>query len=702
MKKKQVWFMLVLFYAALPLAKAQVDPEVNQAGRIPQLEDKIEQFSTQSDTEFDYSELVDELLQYVQHPINLNKASERELRQLQLNDLQMYNLQEYIKSYGELTSIYELNLVEGFDSTLISALSPFITFTLEPPGAKINSRNLLNRGRHQILTRYQRVLEPQLGYSPASDSLLRVKPNSRYLGSPDKLYVRYGYNFYNRIRFGITMEKDAGETLWPDNDTLKKGFDFYSAHFYYRGNKFVKHFALGDYHLAFGQGLTMYSSLAFGKSAEAITNRRIVQVVKPNTGANENLFMRGVATTLSPLKQTDITLFYSDKKVDASVKGTDSLSAGEYYISSLQESGYHRTPAELASKNSIRQTVYGAHVQSRVKMFRIGATAMHTAFDTRIQPAGPLYQSLNFQGKALDNYGLDVVAILRKLTFFSEASYSSNGGKALLAGATATPDPHLAISVMYRNYGREYQSFFSNAFAEGSYNANESGLYMGMFAQLHRRLSLSAYADYFRFSWLRFRVDAPSAGVEYLLQLNYNPSRYTLIQLRYRYKQKQLNPSDNMDYTDFPEPESRQNLRLHFNIKTSMDITLKSRVETLWWDMPGFENRRGFLVYQDVIWSPENKPWLLNMRYAVFDTDTYNERMYAYESDVLYAFSIPAYYYKGNRFYLMARLDLGRNVDVWFRYAISQYSNRQTVGSGLDLIEGNHKSEVKVQLRLKF
>ena len=702
MRTLKLWSVFVFFLMSLPFAHAQVDPEVNQAGKIPQLEDKIEQLSAQTDAELDYSELVDELLQYIQHPINLNKASERELRQLQLNDLQMYNLYNYIQQYGEVASIYELNLVEGFDSILVSALSPFITFQLEPPGAKITAKNLIDRGRHQVLTRYQRIIEPQSGYSAVSDSLLSIKPNSRYLGSPDKLYVRYGYNFYNRVRFGITMEKDAGETIWPDNDTLKKGFDFYSAHFYYRGNKLVKHLALGDYHLAFGQGLTMYSSLAFGKSAEAITNRRIAQPVKPNTGANENLFMRGAATTLSPLKQVDVTLFYSDKKVDASLKDNDSLSAEEVYISSLQESGYHRTPGELASKNSIRQTVYGANVQSRVKMFRIGATAMHTAFDTRILPAGSLYQTFNFQGKGLDNYGLDVVAILRKFTFFSEAAYSSNGGKALLAGATATPDPHLAISAVYRNYGRDYQSFFSNAFAEGSSNANEQGLYLGMFTQLHRKLSLSAYADYFRFNWLRFRVDAPSTGVEYLGQLNYNPSRYTLIQLRYRYKQKQLNPSDNLAYTDYPEPETRQNLRLHFSIKTRADITLKSRIETLWWSMPDFDTRRGFLIYQDVIWNPENKPWLLNMRYALFDTDTYNERMYAYESDVLYAFSIPSYYYKGNRFYLMARLDLGRNLDIWLRYAITHYTNQQTIGSGLDLIDGNRKSEVKVQLRLKF
>jgi hypothetical protein len=695
-------FLLLIAIMALGAglyAQEPVKPENVNAGN---LEDKIEQLSGDADADIDFSELVDELLQYIDRPINLNKASERELRQLQLNDLQINNLTNYIQKYGELTSIYELGLVEGFDSTLSTALSPFISFQLEPPGAKINLKNLSNYGRHQIITRYQRVLQEQEGFSSISDSALAIKPNSRYLGGPERLYVRYGYSFYNKIRFGITMEKDPGEVFFNGPDSLKKGFDFYSAHFFYNGNKFVKHLAIGDYHLAFGQGLTMYSSLAFGKSAGAITNRRIAQQVKPNTGVNENLFMRGAAATITPLKNTDLTIFYSDKKVDASIDGSDSLNAEFLFISSLQETGYHRTPGELAKKNTIGQTVYGGNIQTRVKMFRLGATAYHTRLEADLQRDESLYNQFDFRGRELTNYGFDFAAILRSLTIFGEAAGSDNGGKAMLIGATATPDPRFAISAIYRNYGKDYQSFFSNAFAEGSRNANEKGLYLGIFAQIHRRWSLSAYADHFRFSWLRYRVDAPSRGSEYLAQLTWGPNRRTEVQMRYRYQQKQINPSGGSGYTDFPEPETRQNARIHLSFKPSDVITLKSRIETTWWSMPGFDTRTGFLIYQDFIYNPPEKPWSFNARYALFDTDTYNERLYAYESDVLYAFSIPSYYYKGNRFYLMGKYSFGRRVDVWLRYAITQYANKSVIGSGLDEIDGNTKSEIKVQLRIKF
>ncbi|MHC1778497.1 MAG: helix-hairpin-helix domain-containing protein [Lentimicrobium sp.] len=694
-----VIMVLGLFSGTMLFAQEPVKPE--QAAS-PTLEDKIEQLSGKTDTELDYSDLVDELIQYIRNPVNINQASERELMQLQLNDLQIYNLNTYIQKFGELTSLYELNLIEGFDSTLVTNLSPFITFELKPYGTGITLSNLAKYGRNQLITRYQQVLQEQKGYSPIDDSSYQANPNSRYLGGPEKLYLRYGYSFYNKIRFGVTMEKDAGETFSPKSDTLKKGFDFYSFHFYYSGKKFLKHLALGDYHVQFGQGLTMTSSFGFGKSTNAITNRRIAQAVKPSAGANENLFMRGVATTLTPLKNTDITLFYSLKKVDANVEQADSLSAEEFYISSLQESGYHRTPNELSGKDAVDQTVYGGNIQTRLKMFRLGATAVHTDLSKELQRSNSLYNNFDFRGKSLTNFGFDYAVILKSLTFFGELSGSDNGGKAMLAGATATPDPRLALSLIYRNYSKDYQNLYSNAFAEGSRNSNEKGIYAGILVQLHKRVSFSAFADYFSFPWLRYGVDAPSSGEEYLTQLIYSPSRKAEIQFRYRYQQKQMNPSGADGYTVFPEPETRQNFRLNLSFKPDGIITLKTRLETTVWEMPGFEKRNGFLIYQDIVYSNPEKPWQLSSRFALFDTDTYEERLYAYESDVLYAFSIPSYYYKGSRFYLMGKYSIGRSIDIWLRYAITHYSNKQIIGSGLDEIQGNNKSEIKVQLRFRF
>ena len=114
------------------------------------------------------------------------------------------------------------------------------------------------------------------------------------------------------------------------------------------------------------------------------------------------------------------------------------------------------------------------------------------------------------------------------------------------------------------------------------------------------------------------------------------------------------------------------------------------------------ENSNGFLIYQDVLYRPDDKPFDITLRYALFDTDDYDARIYAYENDVLYAFSIPGYYYNGSRFYILLKWEILDNLDFWLRFSQTFFNNQSTIGSGLDEIEGNARSEIKVQLRLKF
>jgi hypothetical protein len=103
-----------------------------------------------------------------------------------------------------------------------------------------------------------------------------------------------------------------------------------------------------------------------------------------------------------------------------------------------------------------------------------------------------------------------------------------------------------------------------------------------------------------------------------------------------------------------------------------------------------------------VRYKPEKLPVTLTMRYALFQADGYDARIYTYETDVLYSYSVPAFYDKGSRFYAILKFDVGRRIDLWLRYAVTYYSNRNVIGSGLTEIQGNKRSEVKAQLRMKF
>ena len=90
------------------------------------------------------------------------------------------------------------------------------------------------------------------------------------------------------------------------------------------------------------------------------------------------------------------------------------------------------------------------------------------------------------------------------------------------------------------------------------------------------------------------------------------------------------------------------------------------------------------------------------MRLQYFETDGYDSRLYAYENDVLYSFSIPVFYDKGYRYYLNVNYDVNKRLSCWFRWAQTIFKDKTTVGSGLDEIKGNKRTEVKFQVLYYF
>jgi len=176
---------------------------------------RIEQIAEQSEQELDYTDLLDGLYLLLEQPINLNYASFEELKQLFfITDFQAGKLIEYRHKYGLFVSIYELQAIEGFDQKLIELIEPFVSVLPDQTQYTTNMKNVLKYGRHDIFLRYSRYIEQQEGYKEVPDSVKVKKLNTYYLGSPDRLYLRYSFNYRNKIRAGITADKDAGEEFF--------------------------------------------------------------------------------------------------------------------------------------------------------------------------------------------------------------------------------------------------------------------------------------------------------------------------------------------------------------------------------------------------------------------------------------------------------------------------------------------------------
>lgn len=687
--------ILGFFFLALSGAIAQDDPEKNAI-----IEQRIETIAEQNEEEeLDYTTLFDDLSHFFDHPIDLNHSSKEELLQLRLLDeFQIDALLSHIEKNGKLISVYELQSIKGFDALTIRNVLPFVVVNRDLNAPTISFRDMLKNGGNELFIRYSRILEEQEGFSDIEDSVLAENPNRRFLGDQNKVYTRYRFKYRTNVSWGLTAEKDAGEEFFSGSQS--NGFDFYSAHFFLRDFGKLKALAIGDYHAQFGQGLTFWSGLAFGKSSDVMAMKRNAVGLRPYTAVDENLFMRGGGATVG-LGKFELTAFYSNKNIDANISDADTID-NEVLITSFQNTGIHGTPGELMDKDAIQETYYGGNFAYKSRRLSVGVTAAHGEYGGNLQRNLSFYNQFDFNSNSNTVVGADYNFLLGNFNFFGEVSRSANGGIAYLNGALVSLDPRLAISLFQRNYQRDYQSVYSSALAESSRNVNEKGLFFGITAKPHKYVTILGYFDRFEFPWLRFQVDAPSQGHEYLIQANYRPSRKIELYARIRHRDRPRNTEVDLDDIDFIDRRIQTNYRFNVTYKVNEAFRFRNRVEFSTYAVGDQEPEKGYLAYQDIIYKPVGSKLQLTFRYALFETATYDARIYAYENDVLYFFSIPAYYNRGTRTYLVARYKIGRKIDVWLRYGQWFYNDRNVIGSGLNEIQGNTRSEIRAQVRFKF
>lgn len=695
-------FILVtafLIAAALPAMAQQLD--TSKVSGDEGLEQQIENYAERSDLETDYTDWIDDLNALKDRPVNLNSGDENELRRLVLlNELQIKNLIDYTTQYGQLATIYELQTIDGFNEEIVNQILPYISLAPYIP-EKFQLGKALRYGKTDVMVKYQRVLSAQLGYESASDSMRAANPNKYYLGDQNALFAKLQYTYKDFLKIGVVGDKDAGEPFLPKSDTLKKGFDFYSAHFFLKDIGRIKQLAIGDYHVQFGQGLAIWSGLSMGKAAGSVVMRKRAAALRPHASSNEYMFMRGAAATVK-LGIFDLTAFYSNRKADANLVRTDTSNISEDMVSSLQQSGYHRLPSELADKGSVREIAEGGHLLYQGQRLRIGATMFHVDYSRSFQTRDVLYKKF-VPGLSSNTYaGFDYSFNRKKLTLYGEFSKQIDAGLAFLQGLSFSPDPRMAVAVIYRDYQRNYFNTFSAAFGESSTNTNERGLYVGMVATPFKKITLNAFADMFRYNWLHYLVDAPSGGHEYSLQMTYNISRRGDLILSYR----QMGNPVNIAVSGEKMNEIGEALRDYYRVQLVYQalpwLRLQSRVELSIRNATGKNTEHGYLIYQNFQVKPPEKGWTLNLRYALFDTDSYNARIYTYENDVPLSFSIPAFSGKGSRFYCIVNTKVNDRVTLILRFSQTWYSDRNVISSGFDQIDSNKKSDFKAVLRLRL
>lgn len=608
--------------------------EENEILLQQQVEREMERTGEIADDDSHWQEL--EFLR--KHPLNLNTVGAEELRNLRLlTELQLNSFLQYRQLLGPFISIYELQSVPGWDLNTIRRILPFIILV----DGEGSYQNLFNKkwkdGSHTLLTRWERVISN-------SDS---GNAGQNYLGSPWAIQLRYKYQFKNLLQWGIVADKDVGEPLFRHG--MRQGFDFYSFHFFARKIGRFKSIAVGDFTLNLGQGLMQWQNLAFRKSVLALQIKRQGNILRPYHSGGQFNFHRGIAVNWQKGKW-ELLLFASLRSLSANLK-SDSADSTRIYISSLWQSGYFRTDNELMKRNKARMFVAGSSVRVNSPKGYLALNTIAYRFSLPFLKEPEPYNLFAFSGRQLINIGIDYGLTRRNVHVFGETAMDSKGGFATINGLLASLHSSFDLAVLHRSIAPSYRSFFSNAFTESNSPINEKGLYAGINFKPGNAWNLSAFLDVYRFPWLKFSVNHPAAGREYLVQLAYSPQRHISINARFRSEHQPFNyysPDRNFMAASLLKRknwrvEIRQDWQKNFRINYRFEIrTEAGEHATRETDFYGF-TEFGYRILKKGI-SAE-------FRWLYFETGASNNRLYISENGLPYTFTAEQARGRGYRWY---------------------------------------------------
>ena len=341
----------------------------------------------------------------------------------------------------------------------------------------------------------------------------------------------------------------------------------------------------------------------------------------------------------------------------------------------------------------------------RHKRLQVQLTAIENIWQDTIYPyRNTNYNRHYFRGSnqfvigaaARYNYGwFDAfceVATTQNYKRFEEAlnSEALNGeaphwGIATLVGSRFYPIDGVSLIALYRYYSPYFDNALGYAFSETSRLGDENGGYLGFEVTRLKHWRFVGYGDVFYFSGPKYGIpESNTLGYDALFETQYHsPITNNLspitnypwsLLLRFRARKKgDSTYSFRMQYDHQLGP---------WSIRTTADANL----------IPSHDNEitesrnnvtYGLSLAQDVALDfsklstlNSKLPLTLRLRVQGFDAREWSNRIYCYEHDVLYAFSIPAVYGLGGRAYLCLRWQIIPQLTLYFRASETVYAKQ--------------------------
>lgn len=636
----------------------------------------IEQMGEEEDIDNGRLEMLyDDLSELAESKLDINTCSREDLEQLPfLTKQQVMDIIEYRDKAKRLETPMELYLVPSLDRQTINLLQQFITFSPAMPSDTIPSlRNVLKHGKNELVADFNLPFYDRKG------------DKNGYLGYKYKHWLRYTFNYGQRVKAGFTASQDAGEPFFAGKNPA--GYDFYSAYILLRDMRRLKALAIGRYRLRFGMGLVMNTSVGFGKLASLSNIWNSVNHVFGHSSRSEAKYLQGAAATINVANGLDITPFVSYRKIDAT------LNKDSTTVATILETGYHRTQSEMARRRNTAETLAGGNINYFNSGFHIGATGFYSSFNRTLKmDNGQRYRHWYPDGSSFWNLSVDYGYTSNKLNISGETATDNRNSVATINTISYQLNSALTMMALQRYYPYQYFSLHSESFAEGGQANDESGIFVGGKWLPWHNASLMFYTDISYFAWPKYGVSQSSHRWDNFAQLDYAAGKWAFL-LRYRLKMKEVdNDGSNRLIKQY---NHRGRITASYSndtwsLKTQADISCCKDIA----------NSFGYML-------SENASWKWRWFYArasvgYFHTDDYSSRVYTYEPGMLYNFYFHAFSGHGMRSTLNARATISDSLIVIAKLGSTHYFDRAQISSGLQQIDSSTQTDLELQVKWKF
>ncbi len=645
-------------------------------------QDALRNWMTVEDVEEAYSEEAMELLaEMSENKINLNQTSREELQMLPfLSAQQVEGIVEYIDRYHPLQSLNELMMITSLDWDTRQLLQYFVYIGDEAPKRIWPTlKEVQQYGKQQLLATVKVPFYERKG------------DRKGYQGYRYRHDIRYQFNYYDRIKFGLTAAQDAGEPFFANKNKL--GYDHYSYYFQIRKMGKLEELNLGMYRVQMGMGLVMNTGFYLGKTAILSSLGRSANILTAHTSRTASGYLQGAAATVRLSDHWRLTAFASWRSIDATLNSNGS-------VRTIIDDGYHRTQTELDKKNNTHELDLGVRVgwkpSDKNGLPFLNLNVVYTHFDRRITPyaatASQKYRRYALAGNDFVNASLDYGYTNHRFSFSGEMAINRDGALATIHTLSYRLSETWSAMLLHRYYGLRYTALHARSFNEGSSVQNEHGIYAGLTWTPSRTLQLQGYADYAHFLGPRYQVSATSDAFDanILARVSYNKCK---IEARYRYH---LTQRDNTEHT-FLQNRHGHRTRLRLTVPISI-VTLQTQADGVLVNSR-LVNSRGIMLSQQA--TCQYRALRFDANVGWFRTDDYESRLYQYEHSVLYDYSFPMYYGHGLRYSCTVRVDWHR----WMfsaKFGVTNYFDRSVISSGLQQIDRSSQPDLLLQARYKF